>query len=136
MKCEHCPVESSQECPGQRVRGLCGWVEPGGPRYHTQGAATLVRMASGATELPPRMEATASASAVVAPPVAPTIPLAGDLVAAATKRLGADRLARWIEAKVGVDCGCESRREALNRLDEKLRCYLSGASKSPAHKGR
>jgi hypothetical protein len=46
--------------------------------------------------------------------------LAGDVVEAVAKRIGADRLAKWLEAKTGVNCGCASRKEALNRASEKL----------------
>jgi hypothetical protein len=52
------------------------------------------------------------------------IPLAGDLVAAATKRLGVDRFVRYVSAQLGVECGCPARQEALNRLDAKLRRWL------------
>jgi hypothetical protein len=54
----------------------------------------------------------------------PAIPLAGDLVAAATARFGANRFARYVAAKLGVDCGCEARRQALNKLDRSLRRWL------------
>jgi hypothetical protein len=59
------------------------------------------------------------------PPSRPSIPLAGDIIEAATRRLGVDRLARWLADKLGVDCGCDDRRRALNRIDAQLRRYLS-----------
>lgn len=59
-------------------------------------------------------------------PAAPQIPLAGDIVAMAAHRIGADRLAKWVAAKLGKDdCNCEARRIALNRLDASLRRYLA-----------
>lgn len=57
------------------------------------------------------------------PPITPEnlgLPLAGDVVEVVAKRIGAERFAKWIEAKTGVNCGCASRKEALNRLSEKL----------------
>jgi hypothetical protein len=55
---------------------------------------------------------------------APVWPLAGDLLEAAIKRFGGDRLAKYVEAKTGKPCECEARRLALNALDAKLRKYL------------
>jgi hypothetical protein len=52
--------------------------------------------------------------------------LAGDLVAAVTARLGADRLAKWL-AKVATgvpDCGCLERQRKLNEIDARLRKWL------------
>jgi hypothetical protein len=65
--------------------------------------------------------------AAAAPPEEPTPSslLAGDLLAAFTARVGADRAAKWVAAKLGAeDCGCEARRQALNTLDAKLRRFL------------
>jgi hypothetical protein len=59
------------------------------------------------------------------PAPAHAIPLAGDLVEALARRIGADRLSKWVEAKTGQPCACEERRQKLNRLDEKLRRFLS-----------
>lgn len=53
-----------------------------------------------------------------------SIPLAGDLVAALTARVGADRAAEWVASKLGKDCGCAARREKLNRLDQSVRKFL------------
>lgn len=60
-----------------------------------------------------------------APPSPPAIPLAGDLVAALTHRLGADRAAKWVARKLGTDCGCSRRQAALNRADAAARRYLA-----------
>jgi hypothetical protein len=62
--------------------------------------------------------------AATVPAPAPAPALAGDLVAAFTARVGADRAAKWVATKLGVDCQCEARRLALNALDAKLRKYL------------
>jgi hypothetical protein len=61
------------------------------------------------------------------PPPAPrvtVIPLAGDLVEEAMKRIGAKRFADWMNAKLGVDCGCTARQAKMNDLDRKLRLWL------------
>jgi hypothetical protein len=50
-------------------------------------------------------------TAASSPSPPPAVPLAGDLVAALTQRLGADRAARFIAAKLGVDCGCAARQQ-------------------------
>lgn len=50
----------------------------------------------------------------------PDIPLAGDVVEALAKRIGADRLARIWEQWTGVPCGCEERKAKLNAATEKL----------------
>ncbi|MFL6141680.1 MAG: hypothetical protein ACJ72N_07395 [Labedaea sp.] len=54
----------------------------------------------------------------------PTIPLAGDLFAALTKRIGADRAVKYVSDKLGVDCHCEERRRKANELDAKVRRFL------------
>jgi hypothetical protein len=55
----------------------------------------------------------------------PSVTLAGDLVEGLAKRIGADRAAKWIAAKLGAeDCGCEWRRQALNRVDAAARKFL------------
>lgn len=48
------------------------------------------------------------------------IPLAGDVVEALAKKLGADRLAKWWESKTGMQCGCAERREKMNRATRTL----------------
>jgi hypothetical protein len=50
----------------------------------------------------------------------PDIPLAGDVVEALAKRIGADRLAKLWEQWTGQPCNCDARREAMNRATEKL----------------
>jgi hypothetical protein len=60
------------------------------------------------------------------------IPLAGDLVEAASKRIGADRLASWLASKLGVDCGCQWRHDKLNEIDGKLRKRLGWPLHGPA----
>ncbi len=51
-------------------------------------------------------------------------PLAGDLMAAATKRIGADRLTRWLHERIGVNCRCQDRQRRLNEADRRLRKWL------------
>jgi hypothetical protein len=46
--------------------------------------------------------------------------MAGDLVEALAKRIGADRLAKLWEQWTGQPCNCQARREAMNRATEKL----------------
>lgn len=53
----------------------------------------------------------------------PSIPLAGDILEAAIKRIGADRLAKWWTKRVG-NCGCSARKEKINAADRKLRKWL------------
>lgn len=45
----------------------------------------------------------------------------GDTIARAAKLIGADKLARVYTEATGRDCGCEARREALNRFGEKVK---------------
>jgi hypothetical protein len=52
------------------------------------------------------------------------IPLAGDLVEAMAKRIGADRLMRLVNREVGSCLPCAARRDTLNRLDRRFRKYL------------
>jgi hypothetical protein len=55
-----------------------------------------------------------------------TIPLAGDLVASLTARLGIDRVAKFAAKLAGKkDCGCAKRRQWLNRLDQRIRQRLT-----------
>jgi hypothetical protein len=93
--CEACPHRGGW-CGGINQRARCPGISG------TRGAVTPAR--------PPT------------PTGSPT--LAGDLVEAAAKRLGADRLAKWIEEKTGLPCNCDSRQAALNRLDATLRKWL------------
>jgi hypothetical protein len=58
------------------------------------------------------------------PPMPPDIPLAGDVVEAIARRIGADRLAAWWEQKTGKPCGCEGRKAALNRATGRLLKWL------------
>jgi hypothetical protein len=54
----------------------------------------------------------------------PGFPLAGDIIAAATARLGIDRLAKYVAEQLGGECHCPERQEKLNRLDARLRRWL------------
>jgi hypothetical protein len=66
----------------------------------------------------------ATTAAPTAPKPAPVIPLAGDLVEAMAKRIGADRLARLVHREVGGCLPCAARRDVLNRLDRRFRRFL------------
>jgi hypothetical protein len=54
----------------------------------------------------------------------PGIPLAGDLVEAMAKRIGADRLMQLVHREVGGCLPCAARRDVLNRLDRRFRKFL------------
>lgn len=59
-------------------------------------------------------------------PWAPRVPLAGDLVAALTARVGLDRAAEFLAHAAGFeDCGCNRHRVWLNRLDARIRRVIS-----------
>jgi hypothetical protein len=102
----------------ERFRTLC---DPDHPDFNPAYASLVIAMATG--------EATSPAEGHPSPQQSPTpletLPLAGDIVAAAAEKIGAARLAKWIEEKTGVPCGCPERQAALNRLDEKLRKFLN-----------
>lgn len=92
-----------------RYRDLC---DPSHPAYDPAYIPLVLELAKDPG--PPR------------PASAPqTTLLAGDIVEVLAKRIGADRLARFIERKLGVPCGCPERQAALNRLDASLRRYLT-----------
>ena len=57
-----------------------------------------------------------------------TIPLAGDLLEAALKRVGAGRLTKLYERARGKGCGCTKRKERLNRIDRRIRKWLGASS--------
>lgn len=120
-KCIHCPVAPGSPC----LAGVfCEWAAGGDPVHLRHILAVSAR--DEGRPLPVNPEAMPCNEA----PVAPQIPLAGDLVESMTRRIGADRLAKWLAAKLGVDCGCEARRIAINKLDAKIRAYLSGQIKA------
>jgi hypothetical protein len=98
MKCDHCPV-GDLACPGERVTGLCRWVDPASLGYHRNGAETLVRLAEGRSMEPaPRQ-----------------LPGPGDAVAIVARRSGITRVVAWWARVTGRPCNCEERRAALNR---------------------
>jgi hypothetical protein len=94
---------------------ICDLTDPASPHYRADYAALY----GGTT--------THTVVAAVTPEEPPTngLPLAGDVAAAFTARVGADRAAKWVAAKLGAeDCGCDARRLAINALDAKLRRFL------------
>jgi hypothetical protein len=96
----------------RRYRELCDPAHPNHLHYRE----LVLRLASAPAPEPPASR-----------PQSPLekLPLAGDLVELAAKRLGADRLVRWVAGKLGRDCGCARRQERLNELDRSLRRYLA-----------
>lgn len=51
------------------------------------------------------------------------IPLAGDMVEKIAKKIGADRLAAWLQRVTGKSCGCAERRAKLNAASAALAKY-------------
>jgi hypothetical protein len=125
--CDLCPVVEGI-CQGRRARGLCAWVDPSSPRFQPAGAAALVRMArgepdpAGGIQDTPARAAEAQAAAAAAPA---GIPLAGDLVEALARRVGADRLAAYVARKLGQPCNCPARQARLNALDRRFRRWVT-----------
>jgi hypothetical protein len=122
-RCAYCPIAPDSICPRWPANHTryCEWVDPDHPGYRPNGAEALIRMASGQPPVMPQV--TENPPPVAALPPTPQnmgLMLAGDLVEAVAKRIGAARLAKWIEAKTGQPCHCDARRDALNRLSEKL----------------
>jgi hypothetical protein len=62
-----------------------------------------------------------------APSKGASIPLAGDIIAAVTSKLGVDKATKKLARLLGkADCGCAARRARLNRLDARLRKRFLG----------
>lgn len=105
-----------------RYRELC---DPDHPAYDPAYVRYVLDRAAGPEPTRPRP---------VAPPPTPAIPLAGDLVAALTAKIGADRAAKWVATKLGKDdCGCGARRAKLNALDAKVRAFLGLGKETASH---
>ncbi len=113
--CKLCPVHEGV-CPGLKMQALCAWVDTDSPRFHANGETSLIRMAKNE----PDPGVVYSHTKPESPHSYRDIPLAGDIVEAIARRIGADRLAAWWEAKTGRGCGCGARKEAMNRATEKL----------------
>jgi hypothetical protein len=100
---------------------ICELIDRESPRYRAD-----YRRLFYPEEFPSEPEPVSVIAAPVPVPPPPSVPqtmdlmLAGDVVEVVAKRIGAERFAKWIEAKTGINCGCASRKEALNRLSEKL----------------
>ena len=90
-----------------RYRELCDESHPD----HEQWRALMIEQASGPPPGPSQLIPTG-------------LPLAGDIVEMATKRLGIARLTKYISDQLGADCGCSVRQRKLNELDLKLRKWL------------
>jgi hypothetical protein len=88
----------------QRYRALCDHSHPDHGGYRE-----LVLTLAG--QPPPR-------------PRSATIPLAGDAIAALAGRLGIAWAVSWLAARLGTECGCNSRQARLNRADQAFRHWL------------
>jgi hypothetical protein len=109
--CPACPRRDFGGCRAQRLRNatLCRHAANGHEGYR----ALLAR---GPEEV--------ARTAVETNQGIASIPLAGDLVAALTKRMSIDRLAKYVAEQLGAECGCSKRQAALNALDAKFRRFL------------
>jgi hypothetical protein len=112
-RCDHCPVTGELPC---RAGNFCAWAGVAEPDPVHLRHIIDVALQDAGRPLPVQAAVSCNEPVVLTTP----IPLAGDIVEAVAKRIGAARLAKWIEKHVGVDCGCAGRRDALNRLSEKL----------------
>lgn len=109
---------------------ICDRIDPGSPAYN-EAYRRIFHPDEFPGEPPPVIEP-GPAPGPTPPPSTIRPMLAGDLMEAAAKRLGADRLANWIADKLGMDdCGCAHRRDAINRLDARIRAYLGPGDISP-----
>lgn len=96
MRCHACPLPPGIDCSAAGTP-VCGHV--------AAGRAEWITWVRGKT-------------------VPATAPLAGDIVAAMSRRIGGDRFARWVAKVIGADCECAGRQKKLNEIDAKLRRYL------------
>lgn len=117
-RCGACPVEGTclaelsadfgHFC-GRAAEGQANWLAMIRDRaeigIHTGERVPMVAMAAAPAVEPSRWG---------------NIPLAGDLIEKAARRLGADRLARWWTRVTGAECGCAERKERLNRATKVL----------------
>lgn len=114
----------STPCPCQQGQGcrICELIDPASPHYREEYHRLYHPEEFGLT---PGTIVTVVQALTDPAPIPSTWPLAGDLVAAMTKRVGIDRLTNWVAEELGGgDCGCESRRQKLNELDAKFRKFL------------
>jgi hypothetical protein len=114
----HPPLPCSMGSHG-RCR-ICDLIDRDGPHYREDYRRRFHPEEFGETPAPRIAPPAPPPPAPVATPM-----LAGDIAEAAFKRLGADRLAKWYEAKTGKPCGCASRKEAMNKADAALRRWLA-----------
>ena len=116
--CPHCPLAGSDllcpRWPTNHTR-FCEWADPNHPDHVPDAKGVLTRIALARAGTP--------APAERPTPPGPAVPLAGDLVAALTHAVGADRAAKWVaKALTGMpNCGCPARAAWLNDQDRKLR---------------
>lgn len=127
--CDACPCRDICLAPEHhQFAFLCDWAASGDParRMHVTERSRIGYTPPAESDEPAPVavaasepEATTLASETLGSP-RPDIPLAGDLVEALAKRIGADRLAKLWEQWTGQPCNCAARREAMNRATEKL----------------
>jgi hypothetical protein len=125
MRCEHCPVEVGKTCLGdahpEAFPHFCRWATSPEPREREM---VVLRSAMGYAPPETRTDGgTATLPAGPAPALA-HIPLAGDLVAAMTERMGIDWVVKTVADELGLECGCPERQRKMNELDAKFRRFL------------
>jgi hypothetical protein len=130
LPCDACPCPDICLAPEHpQFAFLCDWAASGDParRMHVTERSRFGYTPPAKSDEPAPV-AVAGGEPETATLVSETLgtpPLAGDLVEGLAKRIGADRAAKWIAAKLGAeDCGCEWRRQALNRVDAAVRKFL------------
>jgi len=119
-RCEHCPVFAELACRGKI---FCAWAAAGDPDpVHLRHIVAVAQRDAGrplpATIASPCTDPPAAAAAPAG------LPLAGDLLEAMARRIGAKRLAELVERRLGLPCGCEERRRKLNELDRLFRKFI------------
>jgi hypothetical protein len=119
-RCAHCPAADGLPC---RAGGFCDWAAAGDPVHLRHIAAVALRDAGRPTPAQPAVPCNEVAPATPGS-ILDGIPLAGNLVAAMTKRMGIDWVVKTVADELGVPCGCEDRQVKLNALDAKFRRFL------------
>lgn len=118
-QCDRCPVAGEDiSC---RAGAFCAWMSVPAPDPVHVRHIRAVALKDADRPLPPQAAVPCDGrGATVVHTAIPDIPLAGDVVEAIARRIGADRLARWWERQTGIPCGCEGRKELLNRATGRL----------------
>jgi hypothetical protein len=124
-RCEHCPVEAGKTCLGdahpEAFPHFCRWATSPEPREREM---VVLRSELGYEAPAPRVEGDLANRPASTASALAQLPLAGNLVAALTKRMGIDWVVKTVADELGVDCHCVERQQKLNALDAKLRRFL------------